>query len=105
MAAMPCGENELHDTPATEPEVPTHTSLFLIDAATVFGKVPGTGTGLPIIVSEVVFFGSIANIVTVFDPALTANRYYKECLLAERFRMRFSKSLDYHTLPAIARDD
>ena len=34
-----------HEIPAFEPVVPTHTSEFFAEAATVFGNVPGRAAG------------------------------------------------------------
>lgn len=72
----PFEEKEAQETPDLAPVAPTQTSLFFADAPTVTGKSPGTAAGAPTILSLVGFSGSIANMETVLDPALTANKYY-----------------------------
>jgi hypothetical protein len=76
IGVRPLAENEEQEIPAVAPVEPTHTKLFLDDAATVFGNSPGMATGSATAVSCVAFVTERAIILSVFDPALTANRYY-----------------------------
>lgn len=75
MAPMPSQEKEAQEIPAFAPVEPTHTRLFFVDAATVLGNSPPTSVGSPTMVSLVGWAGSMINMLTVFEPALTANKY------------------------------
>lgn len=61
-------------TPASTPVLATHTSPFRADRATVTGKSPRVGAGLPMSRKHVASSGDMAKSDTVLDPALTAAR-------------------------------
>jgi len=71
------------DIPDLEPVVPTHTSEFFTDAATVLGNVPGKAAGRPTRCSFRGSEGEIASIDTVFDPAFTANMCWPAIVRAD----------------------
>lgn len=71
----PCEEKDVQETPDFAPVVPTHTRLFLAEAATVTGKSPGTEADWPNAVSFVGSLAEIENIVRELEPAFTANKY------------------------------
>jgi hypothetical protein len=70
------GQKLAQDIPATAPVVPTQTSLFFADAATVLGNSPGMETGLPRTVRQVGSSFDMAIMVRVLEPALTAKRLW-----------------------------
>jgi hypothetical protein len=77
IAPMPVLASKLaQEIPALEPVVPTQTSEFFMDAATVLGNVPGNAAGFPIRVSINGSSGEMANMETVLDPAFTAKIFY-----------------------------
>lgn len=60
--------------PALAPELATQAWFKTVESATLMGNSPSVSTGLPTIVSLVGSLGSMLNIETVFEPALTATK-------------------------------